>query len=145
MNGSASTTASAVVPVVRTVPVNGPSGPQDIGVRPFRIIGDMAVLNDVLPRLQPFLAAIAGGDILSALVGAEEPCLHLVILATRLDADAIVALDGDSQLDLLVATFEVNADFFGRRLAPALGQVITSLLTPQTGRASCRERVSIDV
>lgn len=129
---TANATATGVIPVARTVTVAGPDGPLPIAVRPFRIFGDMQVLNDALPKLSPFLTSIAGGDVLSALVGAEEPCLSLVILATRLDADVIVGLDGDDQLALLVATFEVNADFFGRRLAPALGKVINSLLTPAT-------------
>lgn len=119
---------SAVVPRKRMVIAERGGAPIEIAVRPFRIFGDMQALHDIMPRLQPFLGGIASGDFIGALAEAGEPCLQLIMLATRLDADTIVELESADQLALIAATFEVNVDFFARQLGPTLLSVVNQLV-----------------
>ena len=117
----------SIVPVRRAVTL---SDGATVTVRPFRIFGDMEALQEHLPRLAPFFGEIAEGRFLNALAQAGDPCLRLTALATRLSPDQIGALDGDDQVALVLAAFEVNADFFGQRLTPALTKVLSLLTTP---------------
>lgn len=129
-------TVDSIVPVRRTVTL---SNGRDVQVRPFRIFGDMEALQEQLPRLAPFFGEIAEGRFLNALAQAGDPCLRLTALATRLTAEELNAMDGDDQVALVLAAFEVNADFFGQRLTPALTRVLSLLTTPtDRGESSSR-------
>ena len=119
--------ADSIVPVRRSVTL---TDGREVSVRPFRIFGDMEALQEHLPRLGPFFGEIAEGRFLNALAQAGDPCLRLTALATRLPADELSGMDGDDQVALVLATFEVNADFFGQRLTPALTRVLSLLTTP---------------
>lgn len=127
-----SSDAGSILPRHRLVTVQQDGPPRELAVRPFRIFGDMDAINAILPKLQPFLADLAKGNYLGALMQAGEPCLALVALSTRLPAADIVALDSEDQLALVTATFEVNVDFFVHRLTPAITALVASLLPAPT-------------
>lgn len=119
--------ADSIIPVRRSVTL---CDGRVVSLRPFRIFGDMEALQEHLPRLAPFFGEIAEGRFLNALAQAGDPCLRLTALAARFSTDEIGALDGDDQVALVLAAFEVNADFFGHRLTPALTRVLSLLTTP---------------
>lgn len=134
--------ADSIIPVRRSVTL---CDGRVVSLRPFRIFGDMEALQEHLPRLAPFFGEIAEGRFLNALAQAGDPCLRLTALAARLPTDEIGALDGDDQVALVLAAFQVNADFFGQRLTPALTRVLSLLTTPSDRGESSGPRPFLDM
>lgn len=68
----------------------------------------------------PVMAAMASGDLLAAVAEAGDELIAAVAIATGEPADWLGDLDADDFVRLAGAVIEVNADFFARKLAPAI-------------------------
>jgi len=67
--------------------------------------------------------------LLPALADGGDTAVQLCVLATGKDAGFIEALAMDEATDLIKAIFEVNADFFKKRMLPKLGVLLASAQT----------------
>lgn len=98
-----------------------------------------------LPRLLAAVRPIAADfsaepDWLDLLARHGEAVLELLTLATRRDRAWIEGLALDEAVTLACAVFEVNADFFVRRVAPSIAQaserlapILSAGTTPSPG------------
>lgn len=81
-------------------------------------------LPRILAAVRPIAADLsAEPDWLALLARHGEAVLELLTLATRRDRAWIEGLALDEAVTLACAVFEVNADFFVRRVAPSIAQV----------------------
>lgn len=118
--------AQAFVPMVRELAFE--SG------RSFRVEPIRAAQ---LPRLMPLLGALRGAMagvpdgaepavvVEAVLTGCPDAALDVVAVTVNCDRGVVDSLALDELIDLAVAAFEVNADFFIRRLMP----VVTAALS----------------
>ena len=68
---------------------------------------------------EPFMPLIVTGDYLAVLTHHTEAACQAVAIVTGVDIDWMMGLDPDDMLVLISAVYEVNFDFFARRLLPA--------------------------
>jgi len=88
-----------------------------IEITPLRV-GEFPAM---LRAIRPFAEQLAGEpDWLALLAGHGESLLDALALACRRPREWVDGLDLDDALQLVAAVFEVNADFFVQRLAPAV-------------------------
>ncbi len=69
-------------------------------------------------------------DILRALASHGEEVIGLIMLATGKERDFFENLDSAEGIDLALATYRVNSDFFARKLMPKLNQFQASTTSP---------------
>lgn len=67
---------------------------------------------------EPFMPLVLTGDYLAAVTYHTAAVCEAVSIVTGTDADWLGDLDPDDMLRLVAAVFEVNLDFFARRLLP---------------------------
>jgi len=85
-------------------------------------------LPRILAAVRPIAADLsAEPDWLALLARHGEAVLELLALATRRDRAWIEGLALDEAVTLAAAVFEVNADFFVRRIAPKVGDLAQRL------------------
>ena len=103
-------------PVPKVVTVAGTA----VELTPIRL----GELPRILAVVRPLAADLsAEPDWLDLLARHGEAVLELLTLATRRDRAWIEGLALDEAVTLACAVFEVNADFFVRRVAPSIAQV----------------------
>ncbi|MFZ5555099.1 MAG: DUF6631 family protein [Pseudomonadota bacterium] len=106
-------------PVPKVVTVAGTA----VELTPIRL----GELPRLLAAVRPIAADLSAGlsaepDWLDLLARHGEAVLELLTLATRRDRAWIEGLALDEAVTLAAAVFEVNADFFVRRVAPSIEQ-----------------------
>lgn len=124
-----------LLPLTRTVTAGG----RQVEVRPI----SPRQLRPVVQALVPLQAAIGGGLDLGAVPRAEllalvaehaDNVITLVAAATRLPEPFVAdEIDLAELVELAAAVLEVNADFFARRMAPALHQLMAAVPRPPAG------------
>ena len=103
-------------PVPQVVTVAGSA----VELTPIRL----GELPRILAAVQPIAADLSAEPDWRALLARHgEAVLELLTLATRRDRAWIEGLALDEAITLACAVFEVNADFFVRRVAPSIAQV----------------------
>ncbi|GIX24903.1 MAG: hypothetical protein KatS3mg122_2134 [Caldimonas sp.] len=106
-------------PVPKVVTVAGTA----VELTPIRLGELPRLLAAVRPIAADFSADLsAEPDWLDLLARHGEAVLELLTLATRRDRAWIEGLALDEAVTLACAVFEVNADFFVRRVAPSIAQ-----------------------
>lgn len=97
-------------------------------VRPFaaQLTGDLATDSTSDPAGDP--------DWLALLSEHGEALLAALALASRQPRDWVDALALDDAMTLAAAVFEVNADFFVRRVAPRIGDLAQSMSSRLAGQ-----------
>lgn len=123
------TTLAPLAPVPGCVVIDG----KEIKIRPAGLttLAHMAqALGPVMVQLQ---ALEEGASPLAVLLPSivdpltAEGILHAAALGSKLEPDAVAALDGEQQLDLALAVLEVNMDFFGHRLPQLVARRLPTL------------------
>lgn len=77
-------------------------------------------LVPMIEACRPIMAELATGDAMAALANHPAALLRAVAIGARLDEARLGAMPLDELLALASAVIEVNADFFVRRLSPAM-------------------------
>lgn len=107
-------------PVPRVVTVAGVA----VELTPIRL----GELPRILAVVHPMVADLsAEPDWLTLFATHGEAVLDLLALATRRERAWVNDLSLDDAVRLAAAVFEVNADFFVRRVAPSIAQAATRL------------------
>ena len=101
------------------VPVSLVIGGERLELTPLRV-GDVPAFARAV---QPVAASLsASPDWLALLAEHGEAVIAAVAIATRRPVDWVAGLELDEAVRLAEAVFEVNADFFIRRLLPSVTQ-----------------------
>lgn len=109
-----------------TVTVGGrvrhtPDGPVDVPQRVLSVTPvEVIELPAMLRACQPVFGLLAGGDLMSALLKDPEAVIAAIAVGARLPRSEMDALDMAELVALGSAVIQVNADFFVRRVTPAL-------------------------
>lgn len=97
---------------------------QRLTIRPL-VVGELPAM---LKAVRPFAEQLTGEpDWLALLCDHGDALLAALALASRQPRDLVDALALDDAITLAAAVFEVNADFFVRRVAPKVGDLAQSL------------------
>lgn len=81
------------------------------------------VVREIAPMIaacRPIVADLATGDPLAALTNHPDALVRAVAVGARIDEAKLGTMQLDELLALATAVIEVNADFFVRRLSPAM-------------------------
>lgn len=100
-------------------------------ITPIRV----AELPAMLRACEPIFGALAGGDLMAALMRDADSAIAAIAICARMSRAEIDALQTDEMVVLGSAVLRVNADFFVRRLAPALigaSETLTAVLAGST-------------
>lgn len=108
-------TFAALPPVPVSVEISG----EHIDLTPLKV-GEVPAFARAV---QPIAASLsASPDWLALLAEHGEAVIAAIAIATRRPVDWVAGLDLDEAVRLAEAVFEVNADFFIRRLLPSVMQ-----------------------
>ena len=108
-------TFAALPPVPVSVEIAG----EHIDLTPLKV-GEVPAFARAV---QPIAASLsASPDWLALLAEHGEAVIAAIAIATRRPVDWVAGLDLDEAVSLAEAVFEVNADFFIRRLLPSVTQ-----------------------
>ncbi|MBI3144350.1 MAG: hypothetical protein HYZ18_03600 [Pseudogulbenkiania sp.] len=89
------------------------------------VVGELPAM---LKAVRPFAEQLTGEpDWLALLCDQGDALLAALALTSRQPRDWVDALALDDAITLVAAVFEVNADFFVRRVAPKVGDLAQSL------------------
>lgn len=109
-----------LVPQAQTLELAG----QHLSISPL-VLGELPAM---LKAVRPFAEQLAGEpDWLALLCEHGDALLAALALASRQPRDWVAALALDEAITLTTAVFEVNADFFVRRVAPKVGDLAQRL------------------
>lgn len=103
------------------------SGGQTIAITPIKV----RELQAFIRAVQPIANDIATGDILMALANHADSLIEATAIGARVEHDFVMGLELDELIALASKVAEVNADFFVRRITPAMqkaGEGITEKL-----------------
>lgn len=115
-----------LVPQARVLEMAG----QRLTIRAL-VVGELPAM---LKAVRPFAEQLTGEpDWLALLCDHGDALLAALALASRQPRDWVDALALDDAITLAAAVFEVNADFFVRRVAPKVGNLAQSLNGQQKG------------
>jgi hypothetical protein len=123
---------AALPPVPATIVIGG----ETLDLTPIRL-GELPAFARAVQPVANHLSA--SPDWLALVSEHGEAVIDAVAIAVRRPREWVAGLDLDEAVQLASAVFEVNADFFMRRLAPAIAQatakldVITHSPTPSSG------------
>lgn len=102
-------------------PVTVTAGGREVAVTPIRV----RELPAFAAAVEPMLHEIASGTGVAELMTRDvESLIKAVVIGARLERAFVDDLELDELLNLAAAVLEVNADFFVRRLAPALNLAV---------------------
>lgn len=97
---------------------------QRLSISPL-VVGELPAM---LKAVRPFAEQLTGEpDWLALLCDHGDALLAALALASRQPRDWVDALALDDAITLAATVFEVNADFFVRRVAPKVGDLAQSL------------------
>lgn len=99
-------------------------GGETLDLAPIRL-GELPAFARAVQPAAAFLSA--SPDWLALISTHGEAVIEAVAIACRRPREWVAALPLDEAVRLAGAVFEVNADFFMRRLAPAIGQATAKL------------------
>ncbi|AKJ30683.1 DUF6631 family protein [Caldimonas brevitalea] len=123
---STSSDLEILVPPAQQLDIAG----ERLEIRPL-VLGELPA---VLKAVRPFAAQLAGGpDWLALFAEHGEALLQTLTLTARKPREWVDQLAVDDALALAAAVFEVNADFFVRRVAPRIGDLAQQLSTRLAG------------
>ncbi|WP_175851871.1 DUF6631 family protein [Burkholderia cepacia] len=109
-----------LVPQTQSLEIAG----QRLTISPL-VIGELPVM---LKAVRPFAEQLTGDpDWLALLCEHGDALLAALSLASRRPREWVDALALDDAITLTATVFEVNADFFVRRVAPKVGDLAQSL------------------
>ena len=109
-----------LVPLTQVLELAG----QRLTISPL-LVGELPAM---LKAVRPFAEQLTGEpDWLALLCDHGDALLAALALASRQPRDRVDALALDEAITLAAAVFEVNADFFVRRVAPKVGDLAQSL------------------
>jgi hypothetical protein len=110
----------AFLPQARSVSVGG----RTLSILPLRVKQIPAFAKAIAPAM----SRIASGDIIGAVAEHGEQIIDAVSIATGAERDFVEALEADAFLELASVVMEVNADFFARRVLPALEKMSETMV-----------------
>ncbi len=101
--------------------INAPTlvklGEREVAITPIKV----RELPAFTRAISPIFAALGQGlDVPTLLAAYPESVIEATAIGARLPIEEVRELDLDGLLALAFAVLEVNADFFARRIAPAL-------------------------
>lgn len=110
-------------------------------------MADMDSIIDITPvpvsclpafmrAIEPIVREIAAGDILSALMRHTDAVISATAIGARVDRDWLGQQTPDVLVELAARVMEVNADFFVRRVLPAINAAAERLATIASGGTS---------
>jgi hypothetical protein len=119
-------TFAALPPVVTSIMI----GSERIELTPIKV-GEIPAFARAVRPVAACLSA--SPDWLALLAEHGEAVIEAVSIASRRPTEWVVGLDLDEAVRLAEAVFEVNADFFIRRLLPSLTETATRIGTRMPG------------
>ncbi len=93
-------------------------------------------LAPMIEACRPIMTELATGDPLMALANHPAALLRAVAIGARIDEARLGALPLDETLALAAAVIEANADFFVRRLSPAMNAAMERVTKTLAGSNS---------
>jgi hypothetical protein len=103
-------------------------GGEEITVSPIRMGKLQAFTIAVKPIAQDLIAALSGeGDLLATIEQHGDKLIEAVHIATGVPRETLEGAQIDEFITLAAAVVEVNADFFARRLLPAVRGAVENL------------------
>lgn len=111
------TDLATMIPQPVTVAVGG----REVAVTPIKVRELPAFASVVEPLLQDITS---GAGVAALMTRDVESLIKAVAIGARLERAFVDDLELDELLNLAAAVLEVNADFFVRRLAPALNLAV---------------------
>jgi hypothetical protein len=90
----------------------------------------------MLRACQPVLAELASGDVVAALMNNAEAVLLAAAIGARIQRERLDDMELDEVLNLAAAVIDVNADFFARRVSPAMTAAMERLAGTLAGSTS---------
>ena len=119
-------TLASLPPVPSSIVIGGES----IDLSPLKV-GEVPAF---VRAVQPVAASLsASPDWLALLAEHGEAVIEAVAIASRRPTDWVTGLELDDAVRLAEAVFEVNADFFIRRVLPSLTEAATRIGTRMPG------------
>jgi len=111
-------TLQTFAPVPRAVPING----REVKVLPLKL-GQMPAMSHAA---KPIYGLLFVADFMAILGEHADAAMATICAATDVSQTEAAELDQAQAVELLSAIFEVNADFFIRRLRPAMTAAVTA-------------------
>lgn len=116
--------------VLPPVPVEIRVGDQTIALTPL-VLGELPAFARAI---QPFTTELAVEPDWLRLLGSHgEAMIEAMAIASRQPREWIAGLALDEAISLAQALFEVNADFFIRRVVPKVGEAVSRIGTQLAG------------
>jgi hypothetical protein len=112
---TASSPYAALPPVPMSIVIDG----ETLDLTPIRL-GELPMFARAVQPVASHLSA--SPDWLALVAGHGEAVIDAVAIAARRPREWVAGLDLDEAVRLASAVFEVNADFFMRRLAPVIAE-----------------------
>lgn len=110
--------------VLPPVPVEIRVGDQTIALTPL-VLGELPAFARAI---QPFTTELAAEPDWLRLLGSHgEAMIEAMAIASRQPREWIAGLALDEAISLAQALFEVNADFFIRRVVPKVGEAVSRI------------------
>ena len=107
-------------------------GDRTITIAPVKV-GDLPAF---LRAVEPIARELAAGDIMAAVVANAERFIDATAIGAGVDRPWLEAQGVDALIDLASGVLEVNADFFARRVTPALLRATETLAQKMAGTTS---------
>lgn len=104
----------------------------DIAVDPVTVRD----LPAFLAAVEPIARELMAGDVMAALAHHADALIQAVCIGARVEREWLDKQTADVLVELAAAVIEVNADFFARRVLPAVtqaAQALESLTASPTG------------
>lgn len=104
---------------------------KDLEILPIKV----GQLPKLLAAIKPILAVLSAGDLMAALSTHPDHAIDAIAILCGQSRKWLDGLYSDDLVKLAAVCLEVNADFFVRRLAPALqaaGQSLTPMMAGLT-------------
>jgi hypothetical protein len=111
---------------------------QDHSAAAPTVIGPVKVKNlpAFLAAVEPIARDLAAGDILAALARHADALVTATAIGAGVERSWLEQQDADVLVDLAARVVEVNADFFVRRVLPAIAQAAERLAAMPAATAS---------
>lgn len=105
------------------------AGGKQVAVAPLRV----RQIPPFARAIAPAMSAIAGGHMQDVIIAHGESLVRAVAIATGESEEWLGDLTADEFLALASAVVEVNADFFGQRVAPMLERAAQTMAQALSG------------
>lgn len=96
---------------------------REINIQPVKVRD----LPAFLAAVEPVARELAAGDVLAALARHTDRVITAAAIGAGVERAWLEEQDADALVEIVAAVIEVNADFFARRVGPAIEQAASRI------------------